>query len=116
MLWTADEKIQLFAFVFLQTFVKEFVEFRDVFVIASRCIERPCLVVQKHIEWLCIGTELAALQITPLVTDGAQGALLPVFDNLYRRCERLFVVHIKRNEHVIFLQLVGNSRVGPYGG
>ena len=67
----------------------------DILVIAVRTCNRHTLVVENNIERLCICTELAALQIAPLVTHGAELALTSVLNHLDRLVKRLLVVYIK---------------------
>lgn len=85
---------QLFLIVF-QTSVEEVGVMADILVIAVRTCNRHTLVVENNIERLCICTELAALQIAPLVAYGAELALTSVLNHLDRLVKRLLVVYIK---------------------
>ena len=57
-----------------------------------------------------------ALQIAPLRSDGAQRLRVAFGVGHFKRFgERRLVIDEQRNQHVVFLQNVGHTRVGPHG-
>ena len=56
---------------------------------------------------LLFGSELASLEITPLVAYGTQGLLLAIEGYLHWLWERSLVIHVEGNQDVILGQLVG---------
>ena len=63
--------------------------------VSEGCCKRIAIVVNSHIERLGISSKLACLQITPLVANGSQGALLAIKRYLHRLRKRGLVVNIK---------------------
>ena len=100
----------------LQTLVHEVHVLRDVLVIAVRAGQRLALGVDDDVERLGVRAELVALQVAPLVADGAQGALLSVLDNLHGLVKRGLVVNVERYQDEVVVELVGHLRVSPNGG
>ena len=72
-------------------------------------------VVQQYIEGLCVGSELGALQIAPLVANSAQCALLAVLCNFYGLGQGSLVVHIEGDEDILVVQYVCHLWIAPYG-
>ena len=70
--------------------------------------------IQQDIEGLCVGTELHALEVAPLITDGAELDLLPILHDLDRLLERCLLIDHKRDEDVVFLEHVLDVGVNPY--
>ena len=57
-----------------------------------------------------------ALEVAPLVADGAQRALLPVLLDGHRLAERCLVVNIERDEHILVVEQVCHGGIAPHGG
>ena len=71
------------------------------------------LVVECHIEGLGISSKLWTLQITPLVTDGTQGALLSIFRDFNLFGQWGLVIHKKWDEHIVIRKFLCYWRIGP---
>ena len=61
---------------FVEAAVQEVEEGGDVLLVTERAAQGVALRVDAHIEGLRVAAELVALQVTPLVAYGAQGAFL----------------------------------------
>ena len=80
-----------------------------------RLVERIAIVVHRHVERLCVGTELACLQVAPFVAHGAQCPLLAIEGHFHGFGQRSLVVHVERDEHIVLVQDVGHAGIRPYG-
>ena len=85
----------LFISVIIQTLVQEVEISTNIFFETEGCCKRIAVVINSHIEWLGISSKLACLQITPLVANGSQGALLAIKRYLHRLRKRSLVIYIK---------------------
>ena len=73
------------------------------------------VIVDENIERLCVGAELDALQVAPLVAHGAEGALRAVLHHLDGGGQRRLVVHVERDEDIIIIDERADLGVCPYG-
>ena len=65
----------LLLLVVVESRLEEFYEFVDIFVVGVGVVEGLALVVDEYVEGLCVGAELAALQVAPLVAHGARSVV-----------------------------------------
>ena len=68
--------------IIVKTLFKERHKLVNVLVVRVRAVERTAIVVEQHVERLRVGTELAALQVAPLVAHGAKRGSLSVLLHL----------------------------------
>ena len=68
---------------------------------------------KTYIIRLCIGSELAALQITPAVANRFQFALFTILSNNNRLVKSRLVIYIKRDDDIV-LQGILHTLVGKH--
>ena len=77
-------------------------------------VQGHSLVVQQHIEGLRVGSELASLQIAPLVANGTQLAFRSVLGNHNGFRQRSLVINEQGDEDIFLVQQVRHLDVGPH--
>ena len=105
----------LLLLVVVESRLEEFHEFVDIFVVGVGVVEGLALVVDEDVEGLCVGAELAALQVAPLVAHGAECGGLSAFLHLDGLGEGGFFVDVEGDEHIVLHEEVAHLGVVPHG-